>query len=194
MPLRRKRGNDESVGVATRPQDGPRFSCWLRALWGAPRSAARTGSNVSASRRSATLHFTYLPAMASGAGAPDEHPGQAAIWPLQPFRFSAGRGSEDPRRDRLDRRQLHVVIGAREHLVGGAQFRAAGAALGVDVARHVGVGAELACYPGVPFAASLLGRRVPDVGLLSARWRQRRVRRRLRRLAGSALKFGDARQ
>jgi hypothetical protein len=33
-----------------------------------------------------------------------------------------------------------------------------------------------------------------DVGLLSARRRQRRVRRRLRRLAGSALEFGNARQ
>ena len=100
----------------------------------------------------------------------------------------------DPRRHRLDRRQFHVVIGAREHLVGGAQFRAAGAALGVDIARRVGVGAELAGCAGAPFAASLRGRRVRDVGLLSARWRQRRVRRRLRRLAGSALEFGDARQ
>src|SRR5262249_53702981 len=58
----------------------------------------------------------------------------------------------------------------------------------------VGVGGELACYAGAPFAAALRGRRVRDVGLLSARWRQRRVRRRLRRLAGSALEFGDARQ
>jgi hypothetical protein len=44
------------------------------------------------------------------------------------------------------------------------------------------------------FAASLRGRRVRDLGLLSARWRQRRVRRRLRRLIGSAREFGDARQ
>src|SRR5262249_9224335 len=44
---------------------------------------------------------------------------------------------------------------------------------------------------GAPFAASLRGTR--DVGLLSARWRQRRVRRCLRRLAGAAFEFGDAR-
>jgi hypothetical protein len=43
-------------------------------------------------------------------------------------------------------------------------------------------------------AAFLRARRIRNVGLLSARWRQRRVRRRLRRLAGSALEFGDARQ
>jgi hypothetical protein len=30
----------------------------------------------------------------------------------------------DPRRDRLDRRSLYVVIGAGEHLLGGGQFRA----------------------------------------------------------------------
>ena len=92
---------------------------------------------------------------------------------------AVGAVQVDPRRGRLDRRQLHVVIGAREHLVGGGQFRAAGAALGVDIARHVGVSTELACYAGVPFATFLRGRRVRNVGLLSARWRQRRLRRRL---------------
>jgi hypothetical protein len=39
-------------------------------------------------------------------------------------------------RHRLGGRDFHVVIGMREHLIGGGHF------LDVDIARHVGVGAE----------------------------------------------------
>ena len=42
-----------------------------------------------------------------------------------------------------------MVICVRKHLVDG------GHSLNIDIACHVGVGAELACYAGAPFAAFL---------------------------------------
>jgi hypothetical protein len=46
----------------------------------------------------------------------------------------------DARRDRLDRRQIDVVVGEDLALVGRRECRAAGTFLGVDLARRVGIG------------------------------------------------------
>ena len=101
----------------------------------------------------------------------------------------------DARRDGLDRRQIDVVVGVRDGLSGGRERRAAGAALGVDITRGIGARAQLARYARPALAAFPWGRlRRGDVGLLPARRRQRRVRRRLRRLPGAGLEFGDPRQ
>ena len=98
----------------------------------------------------------------------------------------------DPRRDGLDRRQVDVIVGMRQDLIGGRHRRAARAALGIDVARHVRVRAQLASHARPPLAPFLSGCRWSDVGLLPARRRQRRVVRRLRRLTATPLELGDA--
>jgi hypothetical protein len=48
----------------------------------------------------------------------------------------------DARGDRSDRRQVDVIPGVGEHMVGWDKWRAAGASLGVDVARRVRVFAQ----------------------------------------------------
>jgi len=100
----------------------------------------------------------------------------------------------DPRRDGLDRRQIDVVVGEDVRLIGRRECCAAGACLGVDLARRVGIGCERARDAGPALAAFLLRRCRGTIGLLSARRRQRGVRRRLRRLAGTRLEFHDPRE
>jgi hypothetical protein len=88
-----------------------------------------------------------------------------------------------------------MIVGVREHLTGGRYLSTTVTAFGKDVARDVGVRTELARNASAAFAALLLpARLVRDVGLLSARRRQRRVRRRLGRLSGATLEFRNPRQ
>ena len=97
----------------------------------------------------------------------------------------------DPRRDGLDRWQVDVIVGVCERLIRRRHRRTARAALGVDIARHVRIRAQLA-RDARPALAALRLRSRRGVGLVPARWRQRRVRRRLRRPTGAALELGDA--
>jgi len=84
-----------------------------------------------------------------------------------------------------------MIVGLCQHLAERGNLPTAVTALGIDVARHVGVGTELARHA---FAALVRGRCVLNVGLLAARRWQRRIRRRLRRFAGTGLELSDARQ
>jgi hypothetical protein len=111
----------------------------------------------------------------------DMSAGGSAVMVL-PHPGTIGAVRVDQRRDRLDRRQLHMVIGVHEFLVGGGQFRATGAALGLDIARHVWVGTRARVLRGG--APSWPTRPRPWHSV--AQWRRRRVRRRLRRLADAA--------
>ena len=105
----------------------------------------------------------------------------------------------DARRDGLDRRHVDMIVSVREDLIGKRHGHAASAALGIDVARHVGAGAQLArdTWPALAFLF-LRWLRLSDVGLLPLGGWQRRVRRRLGRglgrLSGAGLEFGNARQ
>jgi hypothetical protein len=74
-----------------------------------------------------------------------------------------GRGGKPPKTP-----TFYMVVSVREHLTPARHLSTAGAALGKDVARHVGVRTELARDAGVAFAALLLGRRLRNVGLLPA--------------------------
>ena len=95
-------------------------------------------------------------------------------------------------RDGLDRRQLDVVVGEHVRLVGGGKRCAAGAFVGVDIARCVGILSERARDARPAPATFPLARRLGDIGLLSRRRRQRGIRRRLRRLAGTAFELRNA--
>ena len=99
----------------------------------------------------------------------------------------------DPRRDGSDRRQVDMIVGVREHLIGGRNVCAAGALVRVDVACRVRVRTQLARHAR-PACAALLLSGLRCIGLVPARRRQRRVRRRLRRLSLLRLQLGDARQ
>ena len=100
------------------------------------------------------------------------------------------------RGDGPDRRQVDVIVGVEVRLVGGVERLPAGAGLGVDVARLVGIGAQGPRHAGPALAAFLARRRLGAVGgavgLLALRRRQRRVRRRLRRQVEAPFEFGDA--
>ena len=87
-----------------------------------------------------------------------------------------------------------MVAGPREFLACLCERGAARAVLGVDVACRVRILCERARHARTAFAGLLHPRRLRDVLLLTARRRQRRVVRRLRRLAALGLKFGDAGQ
>ncbi len=98
----------------------------------------------------------------------------------------------DACRDGFDRRQIDEIVGEDVRLVGRRQHRAAGAALGVDLARHVGIWAQRTRDARPAFAALLLGRRFRAIGFLPLRGRHGRVRRRLRRLTVARLKSRNA--
>src|SRR6516165_3970925 len=99
------------------------------------------------------------------------------------------------RRPRSDWGDLDVVVGVREHLTFERDLPAALAALGKEVAGHIGVRTELAGHARTALAALLLpARLVRDIGLLPTRGRQRGVRRCLRRFAGATLELCDTRQ
>ena len=113
-------------------------------------------------------------------------------------RTDAARQS-DARRHRLDDGKVDVVVGVRGRLSGGQEHRAADAGLGIDAACRAGARARRARHARPAFAGLFLrGRRFGTVGLLPARRRQRRVRRRFRRglgrLAWTRLQLGDARE
>ncbi len=101
------------------------------------------------------------------------------------------RGSEqvDARRDGLDRRNIGVVVSARELLIGCLERCPACTALGLDVARDIGVRTELARDTGTAAARRLLRRL--DIGLGRRRRRLRGIVRRFRRRAELGFEFGD---
>src|SRR5450755_4345409 len=106
------------------------------------------------------------------------------------------RGAEqiDPCCDRLDRRQIDMVPDPREFLACLFERGATHAAVSVDVACCVRVLCDRSRRARMAFAGFLHPRRLCDVPLLTARRRQRRVVRRLRRLAMLGFKLGDAGQ
>lgn len=88
--------------------------------------------------------------------------------------------------------QIDVVPGPRELLTCRGEHGAARAALGVDVTGHVRGCGERSRGARTALAPSPCSRRLGDTALLAARRRQRRVVRRLRRLA--VLERRDPRQ
>ena len=105
---------------------------------------------------------------------------------------ACGAEQIDPCCDRLDRRQIDMVPGPCEFLACLFERGAASAALGVDVACRVRVLCERSRRARMAFAGFLHPRRLRDVPLLTARRWQRRVVRRLRRLAVLSLEVRDA--
>jgi hypothetical protein len=105
---------------------------------------------------------------------------------------AGGAEQIDPCRDRLDRRQIDMVPGPREFLACLCERGTARAALGVDVACPVRVLGERSRRARTALAGFLHPRLLRDVPLLTARRWQRRVVRRLRRLAVLSLEVRDA--
>ena len=97
----------------------------------------------------------------------------------------------DARRDRLDRRNVDMVVLSREVLPGLPEHDTARTELGIEAARRVGVLGELARDAGAALARRL-GRRRLGVRLLPARRRQRGVGGRFGRSAKLAFELGYA--
>ena len=96
----------------------------------------------------------------------------------------------DARRDRLDRRQVDVVVGVNVGLIGRRQRgSAARAGLGVDLTDRVGIGAQRPGRAG-PTLATRLGF-VGPIDLLAGGRRHRGVAGRLRRDLQAGLQLGD---
>jgi len=95
--------------------------------------------------------------------------------------------------DGLDRRQLDAVVDRLERLVDvGQSGRAVRATRGLGLDDAIGIAVQLSSYAGATVLPPFAERRL--VGLVSVRGRDRRVVRRLGRLAQLRLKLGDPRR